>query len=885
MRISEYRSSVSVAALGLGLMFASGAYGQDAAKAAKPATAVATAQSDTAGLDTIVVTASGGDKTKLKSSISVSSVSNDAITNFTPRSEAEVLRSIPGLNLQDTAGAGGNANIGVRGIPVSTGGSEYVALQEDGLPVTLFGDIQFGNNDYWIRFDNNVERVEAVRGGSASTFSSQAPGAVVNYISRTGDKEGGSIALNKGVNFRETRLDFDYGTHVTDTLRFHIGGFFKDGNGPNHIGYTASRGYQIKGNITKDFADNKGYIRLNFKRLDDREPTNTSQPSLATISGGNITGFSTFGNVDARKYSSAGIYNQSFLILNEQGNLQRVLNEGIHPKTTSFGGEFHYEFTDAFSVTDKFRWANQSGVFANQWTGENQTVASSVSCSVHSDGPSNGNPIACPTVTDVKNVNYSYNAPITNPALAGPGTGNATARYAAGPKLGQIYTDPYINGNDGSSAQAYVNIKDLGSLANDVTVNGKANLGDSAKLNVKAGWFHFRQTIALDWRINHTISSLNSSSDSVPLDFFDAAGNQLTANGQTGFNNQWGNCCGGRTYDLDYIDDAPYLNLDAKIAGLDLEASVRWDSVKASGQSFNKVVIGQNGKVGTVAPGTVTVQDALGSAVLPTLNTTAVTVDTLNYTKSYVSWSFGALYSVNNDTSVFARVSRGGRFNADRLLYGGFFNADGTLNGGGQNNSVNFVSQQEVGVKNRGQVSGGSYNFEATLFRAGVTEHNYDFSAPSRGLSPIVNSKFKSYGVEADGSVRFGGFFIDGSLVYTHARINGGGNNGKTPHTAPTLTYRFSPSYDMEYGAIGFTVDGQTSAYAGDDNALKIPGATLINAFFKARPYGGFELGMNVNNLFNTLAYRGSGGLSGGNLFDNSAVTGRTISASVRYKF
>jgi outer membrane cobalamin receptor len=163
-----------------------------------------------------------------------------------------VLRAIPGLNVQDTAGPGGNSNIGVRGIPVSTGGSEYVGLQEDGLPVTLFGDIMFGNNDYWVRFDNNVDKVEAVRGGSASTFSSQAPGAVINYVSKTGTQDGGSVGLSQAINYRETRVDFDYGGHLSDSVRFHVGGYVVDGNGPTHLPYTAEKGYQIKANITGD---------------------------------------------------------------------------------------------------------------------------------------------------------------------------------------------------------------------------------------------------------------------------------------------------------------------------------------------------------------------------------------------------------------------------------------------------------------------------------------------------------------------------------------------------------------------------------------------------------------------------------------------------------
>ncbi len=46
--------------------------------------------------DEIVVTASSGERSRFRSSISVTQLSNEAITNFTPRSEAEVLRNIPG---------------------------------------------------------------------------------------------------------------------------------------------------------------------------------------------------------------------------------------------------------------------------------------------------------------------------------------------------------------------------------------------------------------------------------------------------------------------------------------------------------------------------------------------------------------------------------------------------------------------------------------------------------------------------------------------------------------------------------------------------------------------------------------------------------------------
>ena len=811
---------------------------------AAPALAqTAPASTDAEDADAIVVTASSSGRTAQNSSISVSQISQEAITNFTPRSQAEVLRAIPGLNVQDTAGPGGNANIGVRGIPVSTGGSEYVGLQEDGLPVVLFGDMQFGNNDYWVRFDNNVDRVEAVRGGSASTFSSQAPGAVINYVSKTGTTEGGEVGLSTALNYREFRLDFDYGGKASDTVRYHFGGFVVNGNGPTHLGYTASKGYQIKGNITKDLADGKGYIRLNFKRLDDQEPTFTSMPSLATISGNQITGFSTFNGVDARKYASTGIYNQTFNILTAGGTVQNVKMQGIHPVATAIGGEFHYEFSPMFTVDEKVRWTDMSGSFSNQWTGE----AATASLIGQTIGSVNGS-------SDTRVIGQ--------------------IKYAAGPKAGQTYTGAFLS----NSAQAFTTAKDVGSLANDLTLKGKFDLG-AGTLNVRGGWFHMRQNIAMDWRINNATQTLDSNGNPVPLNLYTAAGAQLTANGVTGYNNQWGGCCGGRSYDLAYTDDALYLEGEADLDKLNLSASYRRDTLHAEGVSY-----------GVVAGANMIITDGLGSASVPTFNTSSVVADRLNYTKSYSSWSVGALYKLTDTTNVFARVSSGGRFNADRMLYGGnSFTSDGKLTAGGDHLSVNTVTQQEIGVKHQGNMGGARYRVEATYYRAQVKESNYDFTAVSRNQNPFTDTVYHSNGVELSGNVAAGGFAMNGYVVYTSSKDT---KTGLTPVAMPKWTYLFSPSYDAGIASVGLSVSGQSRFSIGN---LTAPSSLFANGYLKVRPAEGLEVGLNVNNLFNKLGYRanngsiqarGAGGLTANQaIFDNSAMLGRTMTASIKYKF
>ena len=91
-------------------------------------------------LDSVVVTGTSTKISKMKQSVSVSTLDAEQIERSGATSAAELLRAIPGVR-SESSGGEGNANITVRGVPLSAGGSRYVQIQEDGLPVLLFGDI------------------------------------------------------------------------------------------------------------------------------------------------------------------------------------------------------------------------------------------------------------------------------------------------------------------------------------------------------------------------------------------------------------------------------------------------------------------------------------------------------------------------------------------------------------------------------------------------------------------------------------------------------------------------------------------------------------------------------------------------------------------------
>ncbi|WP_309752319.1 TonB-dependent receptor plug domain-containing protein [Novosphingobium sp.] len=861
MKKSVVRNCVSVAAIAAAAMFAVPAMAQDAPPADE-------ASDD--GLGDIVVTASGGNKTKLNSSVSVTSIDNSVIENMHPSSEAEVFRMIPGIQVPGTSGPGGNSNIAVRGLPVATGGSPFVQIQEDGLPTVLFGDIQFGNNDYWTHYDATVDRVESVRGGGSTTYASQAPGAVINYISDTGNKEGGMVRLSKGINYDETKVDFRIGGPLGTGLRFSVGGYFKTGRGPLHADFNVSDSFQIKGNLTKEFADGNGFFRLLFKVADTKEPNYTGAPALATLNGSAFSNVAPFPGFDGRKDSNYSIYNQNFLILGRSGQLERVSMDGISTKATSVGAQFHYEFDSNITVDNSMRWTDMSGSF----TAPFQNVGRRL----------NTSPVPVGFTACTAPSTYSANGVVGSCVN---GSVVASARYASGPNAGQVFTGTYVDNN----VNVRTNIRDIGSLANDLKLAATFDAGGSAKVTARAGFFYMNQKIAMDWHVNKSLRELSGNNPS-QLDLYDGAGNKLTQEGISGYNNNWGNCC-ARDYDLSYTNTAPYAALELDSDDFNLDGSVRFESVKASGggtQGGSEFLVNSNG------------------VLIPAITSNS-TREVLNYTRSYTSWTGGALWKVSRDTSLFVRASRGGRFNGDRQTFGGKIASDGSLctsaqaaagtlgcASDGVTPSVDFVRQYELGLKTRGDGLGGRYTIELTALKGSFKQSTFELSAtrcPGGSGGCVIDARYKSYGLEFFGTYRSGGFSLVGNATYTKATRSGVTSTGTpTPYTRapymPNLIYTVQASYDVgDAVTVGMNATGQTNVI--DDAGRSYPGGVILGVNLAVRPLPSLELGVQGYNVFNRYDLRGSGGVA--DLSVNPAVIGtapalgQTWTASIKYSF
>jgi outer membrane receptor protein involved in Fe transport len=815
MRNSNFKSYASTLALSVAVLLSAPAMAQDA-----------TADDADQSQEEIVVTAVAKGQNKLESSISVSSLSQESIANAAPRSVAELFRNLPGIR-SESSGGEGNANISVRGLPVASGGSKFLQLQEDGLPVLEFGDIAFGNADIFLRSDFNVQRVESVRGGSSSTFASNAPGGVINLISKTGEKEGGAIQATVGLDYGEYRLDADYGGRLSDTIRFHVGGFYRQGEGPRRAGYDGNKGYQVKGNITKEFEN--GFIRLNFKRLDDRAIAYL--PSPVRVTGTNSDPkFSNLPGLDANNDTIHSAFFTRTLSLDKNNNPRTTdVRDGQRPLVNSFGIDAQFEIEEGLTLTEKFKYADVSGRFVSPF------------------------PAGIDTAQNIAN---------------GIGGAGSTLTYANGPRSGQPYAGtnlliPVVLFN--------TEVNSLNNFANDIRLTKEFDTG-SGKINATLGFYKSSQALNTTWTWNSYLLEPNGNNAAL-VNVANAAGVSQTDNGLVAYGASFfGNCC-RRAYDVDYDINAPFGSVSYVDDRLTVDASVRYDSFGARGF--------------VTADGPVVSRDVNGDGVI-SVPETKVTVlqlanpQPVNYDTNYWSYSAGANFRLSDGLAIFGRYSRGGRANADRILLNP--NNISTTSGRLLNKDVaiDFVKQAELGVKYRS----GGLQLYGTLFRATTEEENFEATTQR-----VFSRAYKATGLEVEGSFRTGPFSLSASGTYTDAKISrdniSPANKGKRPRRQAKFVYQITPQFEMDQFTLGANVIGTTSSYAQDSNELKLPAFTQVNAFLSFRPTEQLQLSLNANNLFDVNGFTESeeGSIPANGIIRARSINGRTISASIKLGF
>ena len=773
----------------------------------------------------------------LDSAISTSSLKEAEVQKLGARSLGEILRQLPGIRVEASSGEG-NSNYTIRGLPLASGGSKYMQIEEDGLPVLEFGDIFNAGSDVFLRADLNLAAIEAIRGGSASTFASNSPGGVINLISRTGDAEGGTIEATTGLNYGEKRVDFEYGSKLSDNLRFHVGGFFRSGEGPRDIGYTGYRGGQFKFNVTRSF--NNGFVRVYGKLLDDRSPQYVPAPVL--ISGTNDKPeFHQVANFDARKDALNSSNIGTFLTLDRDNQpVAEDFHQGMHAVSRSLGLEAQFEVA-GWSITERARYSANSGDLYRIVPGAVSTAA------------------AIATL------------------IGGPGS---TLSYANGPNAGQAITSPTtLNGNGLLAADflAKVKLHSLDNFTNDLRANRMWKVG-GGELTVTAGVYKALQTIDMDWLYSTAIQDVVGGGNAALIDVRNAAGTMVTQNGYSAFSVQNSGALLHRAYNVDYDITAPYGSVNFRFGPVSIGGSARYDIGSVNGTVFGADLGG--GRTGITSvdfnrDGVISAAERQ-TAMLPLTQPSPV-----NYDYKYLSYSTGINWRIAEELAVFARYSRGARANADKILFTRSVNPN---SGDLVNDKAAYdtVRQLEGGVKFR--QAGIALNLVG--FLANSDDHNIQSGS---GLG--TSRTYRAYGAEFEGSVRKGPFSLNAGATWTKSKITedllNAAITGLEPRHQPEFTFQLMPQVDTKWATFGASSVTVTKSYAQDTDLLRMPGFTVVNAFVQFHPTENVQLSVNANNLFNTLGYFeiSQATIPANGIGYGRAVNGRTISSSLRFSF
>jgi iron complex outermembrane recepter protein len=234
-------------------------------------------ESDQELLDEVIVTGVFDKRSRLQSSVAITTINAKQLERIVPNSGIDMLKNIPGVYV-NTARGEISGSLNTRGLTVG-GGFFYVSMQEDGLPIMAAQGNSLTNANYkpdgFLRADANIQRIEAVRGGSASILGANAPGGIFNYVSKTGgDKFEGLVRTRVGLEGDGKnpyyRLEANIGGPLSKdkSLTYNIGGHYRHADGAKYPGYALSRGGQLKANIVKKYGS--GSLKLYAKILNDR---------------------------------------------------------------------------------------------------------------------------------------------------------------------------------------------------------------------------------------------------------------------------------------------------------------------------------------------------------------------------------------------------------------------------------------------------------------------------------------------------------------------------------------------------------------------------------------------------------------------------------------
>lgn len=341
---------------------------------ATASTAMAQTKDDAeaAMIEEIIVTGVAKETRKFDATFNINTLNQEDIKQLAPNGTAELLGNIPGFFAEGGTAGETHNNVLVRGLP-QAGGYRYVPNLIDGLPVYEEPEAPFMNNDVFIKGDLMTVSVEAVKGGPGAIFYSNALGAAVNYVTRTGTQTfEGEYKLEVG-DWGHIRNDFFVAGPINQNLTYAVGGYYRKSDGQRDPGFTGNKGGQLRGNLLYTSDDEKTtakvqahiindstifYQNIPFSVPNNRAPGTESNPF--DIDPGSVKSL----GVDFGSGTMLSDATADYMLYDSEGKpLKLDIRDGIHPEFNIFTLEAMHELENGVRIEGKLRYTSGSNGF------------------------------------------------------------------------------------------------------------------------------------------------------------------------------------------------------------------------------------------------------------------------------------------------------------------------------------------------------------------------------------------------------------------------------------------------------------------------------------------------------------------------------------------
>lgn len=165
----------------------------------QPPAAPADAEQPPIYTEAVVVTASKVEQQLVNAPATVSVVSSDVIASSPATNYAELLRSVPGMNITQTSAR--DFNINMRGATSTLSTGQLALIDGRSLYLDFFGFVAW---DFLPINPNEIRQIEVIRGPASAVWGANALSGVVNFITKTPrEMAGTSFTMGVGTFGRE----------------------------------------------------------------------------------------------------------------------------------------------------------------------------------------------------------------------------------------------------------------------------------------------------------------------------------------------------------------------------------------------------------------------------------------------------------------------------------------------------------------------------------------------------------------------------------------------------------------------------------------------------------------------------------------------------------